>query len=112
MFRCCLPPGHVIGAPFPLIKEIKAEEIQNLKKRFSGRQQNSSAASKESSPVDVGQLEKEITAQGDIVRQLKVSKAEKKDIDAAVAKLLDLKKQFAVVQPQAAAATTPCNNKS
>ena len=43
MFRCCLPPGHVIGTPFPLIKEIKAEEIQNLKKRFSGRQQNSSS---------------------------------------------------------------------
>jgi hypothetical protein len=111
MFRCCLPPGHVIGTPFPLIKEIKADEIQNLKKRFSGRQQNSSATSKESSPMDVGQLEKEITAQGDIVRQLKASKAEKKDIEVAVAKLLDLKKQMAAVQPQATPAVAPGNCK-
>ncbi len=47
------------------------------------------------SAVDAVQLEKDVTAQGEVVRQLKASKADKKDIDAAVAKLLDLKKQFA-----------------
>ena len=56
------------------------------------------AASKESSPqpvaVDVAQLEKDIAAQGDVVRQLKSSKAEKKVVDEAVSKLLVLKKQL------------------
>ena len=98
MFRCCLPPGHTIGTPFPLIKEIKPEEIQNLKKRFSGRQA-SNPASKEATPPD--QLEKEVAAQGEAVRKLKSAKADKKDVDAAVVKLLDLKKQLAAAQSQA-----------
>ena len=101
MFRCCLPPGHTIGTPFPLIKEIKPEEIQNLKKRFSGRQA-SNPASKEATPPD--QLEKEVAAQGEAVRKLKSAKADKKDVDAAVVKLLDLKKQLAAAQSQAPAA--------
>jgi hypothetical protein len=99
VFRCCLPPGHTIGTPFPLIKEIKPEEIQNLKKRFSGRQ----ASSKEATPpTDSAQLEKEVATQGEAVRKLKSAKADKKDIDAAVAKLLDLKKQLAASQTKAA----------
>ena len=99
-FRCCLLPGHVIGSPSPLIKEIKPEEIVDLKKRFSGRQQTN-AQSKHPSPsppADATTLEKEVAAQGDTVRNLKASKAEKKTIDEAVAKLLDLKKQLAACQ--------------
>ena len=33
--------------------------------------------------------------QGDVVRQLKAKKADKSEVDSAVAKLLDLKKQLA-----------------
>lgn len=36
--------------------------------------------------------------QGELVRQLKTDKADKGKIDAAVAKLLDLKKQLAISQ--------------
>ena len=68
-------------------------------------------ASKESTPqpltVDTAQLEKDVAAQGDIVRQLKSSKSEKKAVDEAVAKLLDLKKQLTAAtgheQPAASA---------
>jgi hypothetical protein len=99
VFRCCLPLGHTIGTLFPLIKEIKPEEIQHLKKRFSGRQ----ASSKEATPpTDSAQLEKEVVTQGKAVRKLKSAKADKKDIDAAVAKLLDLNKQLTDSQTKAA----------
>ena len=43
-------------------------------------------------------LENEVTAQGDIVRGLKESKAEKDAIKAAVDKLLELKRQLALAQ--------------
>ncbi len=61
--------------------------------------------------VDAGQLEKDVAAQGEVVRQLKASKADKKDIDAAVAKLLDLKKQFASATGQEPAPSTGRNKK-
>ncbi len=99
MFRCCLPLGHTIGTLFPLIKEIKPEEIQNLKKRFSGRQ----ASSKEATPpTDSAQLEKEVVTQGKAVCKLKSAKADKKNIGTAVAKLLDLNKQLRASQTKAA----------
>ena len=37
-----------------------------------------------------------LSFQGDVVRQLKASKAEKSTIDAEVAKLLDLKKKLSL----------------
>lgn len=40
----------------------------------------------------------QVTAQGNIVRDLKANKADKETITAAVAKLLDLKKQLCVAQ--------------
>jgi len=58
------------------------------------------AASRKSSEADKPAaeepLEAQIAKQGDIVRQLKADKAPKPDIDAAVAKLLDLKKRGGV----------------
>ena len=96
-----LKPEHEIGQPAPLIKEIKPEEIQNLKQRFAGRSKPSPAAAaavpaKEEASVQ--KLENEVTAQGDIVRGLKESKAEKDAIKAAVDKLLELKRQLALAQ--------------
>ena len=43
-------------------------------------------------------LEKQVAEQGNIVRDLKAAKAEKDAVSAAVAKLLDLKKQLAAAQ--------------
>merc|ERR1712241_1523508 len=39
LFRCFLPEGHKIGQPGPLIKEIKADEINALKQKFAGNQE-------------------------------------------------------------------------
>ena len=100
-----LPPGHEIGTPAPLIREIKPDEIQRLKERFAGRSKPSAATptvvkpdKPESKEADVQKLEKEITAQGDVVRSLKESNAEKTVVKAAVDQLLDLKKQLALAQ--------------
>ena len=72
-------------------------------------------ASKESSPqlppVATAQLEKDVAAQGDIVRQLKSSKSEKKAVDEAVAKLLDLKKQLAAATGHEQPAANAHNSK-
>ena len=102
IFRLFLKPEHEIGQPAPLIKEIKPEEIQNLKERFAGRSKPSSSApvapAAKDSQASLQKLENEVSAQGDIVRGLKESKAEKDAIKAAVDKLLDLKKQLALAQ--------------
>lgn len=37
-FNCLLPPGHKIGSPAPLIREIKPEEMLALQKKFAGKQ--------------------------------------------------------------------------
>ena len=48
----------------------------------------------------VASLEKQISEQGDKVRQLKTNKAEKADIDVEVALLLDLKKKLSLASGQ------------
>ena len=123
LFRCCLKPGHVIGSPAPLVMEIKPEEIQNLKKRFSGRQQQrepaattataapAAAVAVPAPAADAATLEREVAAQGDVVRNLKAAKAEKKAVDDAVAKLLDLKKQLAAATGQEPPAAQGGSNK-
>ena len=88
------------------MREIKAEEIQNLKERFAGRSKPSSVsppktvttATIEATGNDANKLEEQVAAQGDVVRKLKTSKADKEDIKIAVDKLLDLKKQLALAQ--------------
>ncbi len=83
-----------------------------MKKRFSGRQQSKPANVTNPAPApDAATLEKEVAAQGDVVRNLKASKADKTAIDLAVAKLLDLKKQLAACQAPAAAAPAVTESK-
>ena len=105
-FPCLLPPGHKIGTPALLIQEIKADEIKDFKKRFAGSQdarKGGSENAKASSvtgpdPAKAKELEIAVTAQGDAVRQLKESKAEKDVIKIEVEKLLALKKQLAIAE--------------
>lgn len=97
--------GHKIGQPGPLIKEIKADEIKALKEKYAGNQE--SRLKKASSPPKtdvkgetktVEQLETDVKAQGDAVRKLKESQADKADIKIAVGKLLSLKKELVIAQ--------------
>jgi hypothetical protein len=96
--------GHKIGQPGPLIKEIKPDEITALKKKYAGNQESRLKASSlpktdvkgETRTVD--QLETDVKAQGDAVRKLKESQADKADIKIAVGILLSLKKELTIAQ--------------
>ena len=80
--------------------------------RYAGKQSSRVAAEPASGPAPTAacptvangpasspaEIEQAVAAQGETVRQLKASKAAKADIDAAVAVLLDLKKQLVVLQ--------------
>ena len=102
-YRCCLPEGHQIGQPGPLIREIKAEEITALKEKFAGNQESRSKASSPPKAViidkdNVKKLELEVKAQGDFVRNLKASKADKATIADAVEKLKSLKLDLTIAE--------------
>ncbi|OWF40602.1 Methionine--tRNA ligase, cytoplasmic [Mizuhopecten yessoensis] len=114
-FLCHLPPGHKIGQPSPLFEKIAASKMDDLKKKFAGepapekKETKSSkrtggdaaaAASGPCDPVEVARLTDEVAKQGLVVRDLKTKKADKSEIDAQVAKLLDLKKRLALAQGQ------------
>ena len=34
---CLLAPGHKIGTPEPLVRELKSEEAAELKKKYEGK---------------------------------------------------------------------------
>uniref|UniRef100_A0A8C3XPT4 Methionine--tRNA ligase, cytoplasmic n=1 Tax=Chelydra serpentina TaxID=8475 RepID=A0A8C3XPT4_CHESE len=98
-FLCLLPPGHHIGTVSPLFQKLENEQIETLRKRFGGGQVRKG----DSPPTGQGgsqgtELTAALCAQADHVRQLKASKAEKGQIDAEVAKLLELKKLLALAE--------------
>uniref|UniRef100_A0A671Y614 Methionine--tRNA ligase, cytoplasmic n=1 Tax=Sparus aurata TaxID=8175 RepID=A0A671Y614_SPAAU len=78
-FVCALSAGHRVGTVSPLFQKLEVDQIEALKKRFSGQQ-----------VFDV--------YYGDKVRALKTQKADKAVITAEVTKLLDLKKQLALAE--------------
>jgi len=122
-FCILLPAGHRIGEPSPLVAEIKQAQIEKLKARFAGKQSKSEpnsavknaatattssnvAPSSVASSSTVEELEARVAEQGNLVRKIKADKASKEVINAAVAILLDLKKQLSTAQgldPNAAA---------
>uniref|UniRef100_A0A8C3HWE0 Methionine--tRNA ligase, cytoplasmic n=1 Tax=Chrysemys picta bellii TaxID=8478 RepID=A0A8C3HWE0_CHRPI len=100
-FLCLLPPGHQIGTVTPLFQKLESEQIEALRKRFGGGQVSPNpdpCAVLAGDPQKVKELAEEVAKQADRVRQLKASKAEKGQIDAEVAKLLELKKQLALAE--------------
>ncbi|XP_013384289.1 methionine--tRNA ligase, cytoplasmic [Lingula anatina] len=110
-FVCLLKPGHKIGTPQPLFKKMDPKEAEAHKKKFAGQGDDSKkatsggkgkgpAAAVAANPAEAERLTAEVAKQGDAVRQLKASKADKTTIDAAVAVLLDLKKQLSAAQGQ------------
>jgi microcompartment protein CcmK/EutM len=89
--------------------DLKKQLAASQTKAAETKQEKPAAAPVVSSLAGAAELEKEVVTQGEAVRKLKSAKADKKDIDAAVVKLLDLKKQLAAVtghEPAAAAAQT------
>merc|ERR1712223_745086 len=90
--------------PGPLIREIKAEEIEIFKKKFAGNQESrakSSPPPKTDVVIDkdkVKKLEDEVKTQGDFVRNLKASKADKATIADAVEKLKSLKLDLTIAE--------------
>ena len=80
-----------------MIKEIKADEIKALKEKYAGRSKSSSPP-KPVQSKSASELETDVSAQGDVVRKLKESKADKAVIKEAVDKLLALKKDLAIAQ--------------
>ncbi|XP_074021010.1 methionine--tRNA ligase, cytoplasmic isoform X2 [Numenius arquata] len=102
-FTCTLPPGHHVGTVSPLFQKLENDQVEALRKRFGGGQakQPSPAPATLVAPGDsqlIQELTEEVAKQGNHVRQLKANKAEKAQIDAEVAKLLELKKQLAVAE--------------
>lgn len=105
-FVCALSAGHRIGDVSPLFQKLEADQIVALKKRFGGQQKPAQAAAAPApvaapsgaDPERAKQLTQAIADQGDKVRVLKAQKAEKAQITAEVAVLLDLKKQLALAE--------------
>ncbi|XP_063215118.1 methionine--tRNA ligase, cytoplasmic isoform X2 [Chroicocephalus ridibundus] len=117
-FTCTLPPGHRVGTVSPLFQKLENEQVEALRKRFGGGQPEDLALepqAKQTPPASdpspasapllplgdpqlIQQLTEEVVKQGNHVRQLKANKAEKAQVDAEVAKLLELKKQLAVAE--------------
>ncbi|XP_010991650.1 methionine--tRNA ligase, cytoplasmic isoform X1 [Camelus dromedarius] len=111
-FLCILPAGHQIGTVSPLFQKLENDQIESLRQRFSGGQLEESLALKAKAgpkpaaagtmttagPEQIQVLMDEVTKQGNIVRELKAQKADKNQVAAEVAKLLDLKKQLALAE--------------
>nr|XP_025045222.1 methionine--tRNA ligase, cytoplasmic [Pelodiscus sinensis] len=120
-FLCLLPPGHQIGTVSPLFQKLENEQIEALRKRFGGGQPEEAPVQRKAhaarvaaanqtppgagegaglagDPQKAKELAEEVAKQGAHVRQLKASKQEKGQIDAAVARLLELKQQLALAE--------------
>ncbi|XP_030324066.1 methionine--tRNA ligase, cytoplasmic [Calypte anna] len=108
-FTCTLPPGHHVGTVSPLFQKLENDQVEALRRRFGGGQakQNSPASGSPPAPATqvtpgdpqlIQLLTEEVAKQGNHVRQLKANKAEKAQVDAEVAKLLELKKQLALAE--------------
>uniref|UniRef100_A0A2K6SY97 Methionine--tRNA ligase, cytoplasmic n=1 Tax=Saimiri boliviensis boliviensis TaxID=39432 RepID=A0A2K6SY97_SAIBB len=103
-FLCTLPAGHQIGTVSPLFQKLENDQIESLRQRFGGGQSKTSPkpavaeTGTTAGPQQIQALMDEVTKQGNIVRELKAQKADKNQVAAEVAKLLDLKKQLAVAE--------------
>lgn len=98
-----LKSGHKIGKPAPLFAKIEQVRLDELKKRYGGSQsdnqkQQSKTPTADQTPKTVEEAEKSVAAQGDKVRALKASGAEKLIVQEQVKILLALKKQLADLQ--------------
>uniref|UniRef100_A0A2R5LNK0 Methionine--tRNA ligase, cytoplasmic n=1 Tax=Ornithodoros turicata TaxID=34597 RepID=A0A2R5LNK0_9ACAR len=110
-----LKAGHQMNKPVPLFKKIEQATVEQLQKRFEGRQADPvkkmangivnhvavvKAQSAGDTAVDVDELTKLVQLQGNKVRELKTAKADKSTIEKEVEVLLRLKKELAMATGQ------------
>merc|ERR1719234_2277935 len=105
--HCILPAGHTIGTPSPLVEEIKPALVEQLKAKYQGKQSErgdtakakaaevTSAAPAKADAGIIAELEAQVAAQCNKVREVKAAKAEKSVVDAEVKLLLELKQRRA-----------------
>nr|XP_054505166.1 methionine--tRNA ligase, cytoplasmic [Agelaius phoeniceus] len=108
---CTLPAGHRVGTVSPLFQKLEPEQVEALRQRFGGGQAkepppasapppapapNTSVAPGD--PKLIQELTEQVTKQGNLVRQLKAAQVEKAQVNAQVAKLLELKQQLALAE--------------
>merc|ERR1712051_1109468 len=105
--HCILPAGHTIGTPSPLVEEIKPALVEQLKAKYQGKQSergDTAKAAEVAAPAAkaeaaiIAELEAQVAAQGNKVREVKASKAEKSLVDTEVKLLLELKQKLAAAQ--------------
>ncbi|CAB3241591.1 unnamed protein product [Arctia plantaginis] len=114
-----LPSGHVIGKPEPLFAKIEPELLDSLRAKYAGSQSDRTERANKQNGVDtpavgvnVAELEKALTEQGNKVRELKASTKDKSVWQPEVQKLLDLKKQLAAAQATPQLAKSPSTKKA
>merc|ERR1719174_2231118 len=113
--HCILPAGHTIGTPSPLVEEIKPALVEQLKAKYQGKQSErgdtakaTEVAAAPAAKADAGiiaELEAQVAAQGNKVREVKASKAEKSLVEAEVKLLLELKQKLGAAQGTPATAS-------
>ncbi|RZF48248.1 hypothetical protein LSTR_LSTR006215 [Laodelphax striatellus] len=108
-----LSPGHKIGKPAPLFTKIEPSTVEELKKRFGGKQQpatNGPASNNKKKPTtatlsshtaSIKAMEDAVAKQGNLVREMKASGVPKTEWQPQVTVLLDMKKQLAELQKHA-----------
>ncbi|XP_075225547.1 methionyl-tRNA synthetase 1 isoform X2 [Lycorma delicatula] len=113
-----IKPGHKIGKPVPLFTKIEQSLVDDLKKRFAGKQQESDAKNNKgsksksknttssqkkqstvlnvvpSNDLCIAKLEEAIAKQGNLIREMKASGQTKSEWQPHVNVLLDMKKQL------------------
>ncbi|XP_054262905.1 methionine--tRNA ligase, cytoplasmic-like [Macrosteles quadrilineatus] len=94
-----LTPGHRIGKPVPLFAKIEPSTVDQLKKRFAGRQQSPPAAKGVKPTLDpaidsLDKMEAAVQKQADLVRSMKEGGAAKSEWQPHVKVLLEMKKQL------------------
>lgn len=106
-------PGHVLGKPSPLFTRIEQSRLDELKAKYGGQQQQQQQPGNTTAtplPATAAEATKAVSDQGEKVRQLKASGAEKAVWQPEVELLLKLKKHLATLStsgPTAAAAPQP-----
>uniref|UniRef100_A0A8C5M6K6 Bifunctional glutamate/proline--tRNA ligase n=1 Tax=Leptobrachium leishanense TaxID=445787 RepID=A0A8C5M6K6_9ANUR len=94
-----IPDGHTKEMPTSGSKE-KAKETKEKTKAAPAKKEVKAPLANSAPPVDSLGLYTKVSAQGDLIRDLKAKKAEKTEVDAAVKLLLSLKAEYKQVTGQ------------
>ncbi|XP_031620753.1 methionine--tRNA ligase, cytoplasmic [Contarinia nasturtii] len=97
-----LKSGHRIGKPFPLFDKIEQIKLDELKQKYGGFQKSQEKPKVNFNFQNIEDAERAVDIQGNKVRELKASKADKSVVQEQVKILLDLKKNLEIYRNQIA----------